>query len=158
MTQITFSGFSKKTSRLVAKQHREEYRKHHGVNPPSTKETISSLKTHIENMTPKDHAALQVQMAQGDVDHSKMFSRTPMERLEAENNLKYAQRRYLEASGEETPRMVSLREKVCDFLKDNIRIKWRVREIAEAVGHPPEHVGVVVSFLRKEGEYTNIIK
>lgn len=158
MIHATHSGFPKKLSQMIAQKHREDYRKEHGTNPPSLKETLDSLKTHMENRTPKDWAALAVRMAEADVAHFKMFSRTPMERIEADDRLKEARRRYENARGKETPRTPSLREKVCKFLEDNIRVKWRVKEIAAALDHPPEHVGVVVGFLRKEGKYPNIIK
>ncbi len=156
---VTATRFPKKLSQMIAWKYREDYRREHGTNPPSSKEDLTSLKAKMESMTPKDIAALGVRIARGSVAVRANYLHPghPV-LLEAEEELKRAEREYADTPGKETPRTMSLREKVCNFLKDNIRMKWRVREIATVLGHPSKHVGVVVSFLLKEGKYPNIIK
>lgn len=152
------SGFPAVTSRLVAKQSREDYRKRNGTNPPKPKELVASMKVAMEKLTAKDIAALAVSMAEADVVHYKMFSRTPMERIEAQDRLVAARKEYAETPGQETPPFVPLRQKVCDLLGKDASKKWKVKEIAEILGHPAEHVGVVVGYLRKEGKADQITK
>ncbi len=155
---MSTSGIPKELSKLIAKKHREDYRREHGRNPQTGKELFDSVKNTMDKMTPKDFAALNVRIARADVAHLEMFSRTPMERINAQRDLEIAERKYQETPGKETPRTLSLREKVVNLLSRDKEKNWRVREIAEALDHPPSDVGIVVSFLRKENRRINVVK
>ncbi|MEZ4103031.1 MAG: hypothetical protein R3B55_00435 [Candidatus Paceibacterota bacterium] len=122
----------------------------HGTDPPSKEEIVDSVKKNMEKMTPKDWAALDVRLAEGDVACLQNFRRTEMELIEAKEALRKSERKYHETPGEETPRVESLREKICEVLDRDKTKVWLVRDLATLLGHPANHVGVVVSFLRKD--------
>ena len=147
---MSHSTFPPLLSRMIAQKYKEDYRMRHGTDPPSTEELAESVKSNMEKMTPKDWAALRVRIAEGKVRGLQNFRRTERELIEAEEDLRRAEYHYNETPGEETRKARSLREKVCEVLDSDKTKTWLVRDLATLVGHPANHVGVVIGFLRRD--------
>lgn len=149
MTQST-SGFPPKLQAFIKQQYIDDYRKLHGVNPPTTKQFLTKQAEYLKRMTKKDFAALAVRLAESNVAHYKMFRRTPMELIQAEDRLEQAHKEYRDTPGKETPIVPSLRTLILDHLKDNRGAKFTIYAIAKVLKQKRGRTKVVLEYLVKD--------